>query len=238
MIAEAIEKIKTMAGFETAFFPIDGRNYSFKELHRIDPPDALKPVPLAVTTLDGVVDYVKASDSLPRNITVTSPRKVVCSGLLLPDYGNIRHDYIAAVCPSPTFRFDSYLPVEDFLLAIHTLFETTDDREKILKGLSNLSHAYEETRNDTGITAKLKKQESVSLLDEADITNPVVLKPFRTFHEIEQPKSMCILRIRKQGADFQAGLWCADGGLWELEAIRRIKKYLVDAELTNTSVIG
>lgn len=60
---------------------------------------------------------------------------------------------------------------------------------------------------------------------EAQIPNPVHLKPYRTFLEVDQPASDFIFRMRdNHGVD--CAIFEADGGAWEMEAMQNIKSYL------------
>lgn len=65
--------------------------------------------------------------------------------------------------------------------------------------------------------------------EDVIVPNPVTLRPYRTFLEVEQPESKFIFRIR-EGSDGQPmfKLVEADGGLWKYEAVDAIKKYLTE----------
>lgn len=60
---------------------------------------------------------------------------------------------------------------------------------------------------------------------EALIPNPVVLKPYRTFLEVDQPESAFIFRM-KEGHGVECAIFEADGGAWMMEAMQNIKAYL------------
>lgn len=60
-------------------------------------------------------------------------------------------------------------------------------------------------------------------MEEIIVPNPVILRPCRTFTEIEQPYSPFILRVADGP---KAALFCADSGAWKLEDIKKIKEYL------------
>lgn len=55
--------------------------------------------------------------------------------------------------------------------------------------------------------------------------NPVVLAPYRTFTEVEQPKSPFVFRIRQTGDEVQAALFAADADAWKREAIANIRDW-------------
>lgn len=58
---------------------------------------------------------------------------------------------------------------------------------------------------------------------EGEVPSPAVLRPFRTFLEVEQPESQCVFRINERGS---CALFEADGGLWKYHAKESIHEYL------------
>lgn len=62
----------------------------------------------------------------------------------------------------------------------------------------------------------------------AQVPNPVILAPYRTFPEIEQPLSKFIFRMKNDRGP-EAALFEADGKAWRNKAIRDIKEYLEKA---------
>ena len=58
------------------------------------------------------------------------------------------------------------------------------------------------------------------------VPNPVKLRPYRTFAEIEQPESSYVFRIKdaERGPAFK--LVEADGSLWRNAVMKKIKEYL------------
>ena len=62
---------------------------------------------------------------------------------------------------------------------------------------------------------------------EAVVPNPVRLRPFRTFVEVEQPESAFVFRMRQDSDDgVECAVFEADGGAWKNAAMENIKKYL------------
>lgn len=62
---------------------------------------------------------------------------------------------------------------------------------------------------------------------DAEVPNPVSLRPYRTFHEIEQPESLFVFRMKERDG-MNCAIYEADGGAWRNTAIQSIKKYLDD----------
>jgi len=65
-------------------------------------------------------------------------------------------------------------------------------------------------------------------LEAAAVPNPVMLAPYRTFPEVEQPASPFVLRLKQgpEGGRPSLALFEADGGKWQLEAVKRVRTYL------------
>lgn len=60
---------------------------------------------------------------------------------------------------------------------------------------------------------------------EVRVPNPVILAPYRSFPEIAQVESRFVFRIRG-GESITMGLFEADGGMWRVEAIARVRNWL------------
>lgn len=79
-------------------------------------------------------------------------------------------------------------------------------------------------------------KQGVASKAEAIVPSPCVLKPFRTFPEVEQPASKFIFRMRDGMRDtVEAALFEADGGAWKNEARANISTYLCE-QLKETGV--
>lgn len=80
---------------------------------------------------------------------------------------------------------------------------------------------------DDGVTQKATVKTGIASKSEAVVPNPVTLRPYRTFLEVEQPKSDFIFRMKQDKYD---GINCAiieaDGGAWKMAATKAIKDYL------------
>jgi len=76
---------------------------------------------------------------------------------------------------------------------------------------------------DDGVSQSAAIKVGVASVAEVVIPNPVILAPFRTFPEIEQPQSKFIFRMQTGP---QCALYEADGGAWRNVAMESIKEYL------------
>lgn len=97
----------------------------------------------------------------------------------------------------------------------------------MLKLVGNVKEEAVNTIGDDGVSQSVVAKMGVATVGNVKVPNPVLLKPYRTFVEVEQPESNFIFRMRKGP---ECALFEADGGAWKLEAIDNIKEYLT-AEL-------
>lgn len=75
------------------------------------------------------------------------------------------------------------------------------------------------------MTQRVTAHSGISLVKQVSVPNPVVLAPYRTFTEVEQPKSPFVFRIRQTGDEVQAALFAADADAWKREAIANIRDW-------------
>ena len=89
----------------------------------------------------------------------------------------------------------------------------------LLDLLSRMTNENSVSTNDNGVTQTVEARQGVALNALVEIKPRVMLRPFRTFLEVEQPESEFLLRV---DPDEGIGFFEADGGIWKLEA----KKFL------------
>lgn len=229
-LREAMEYISqlTRKGEEIHVEPICGKVYADRELYRFD--DKIdRASELVVSTLSSVVDYISGRvnewDSAGGMILhVVSPTKVVfCSGL---DGIRKREYLLRADAVVNGFGFGMAYDQETFMIALQSNFEATPDLAAVMKLAGNIVKGDSRTYSDDGVTQVASMRTGVSVSQQAIVPNPVVLKPYRTFQEIEQPESPFVFRISNSNDQPKFFLFEASGGTWKLQAIERIKNYL------------
>jgi len=80
------------------------------------------------------------------------------------------------------------------------------------------------TSDGNGVTQTVEARQGVALNAVVEIKPRVMLRPFRTFLEVEQPESEFLLRV---DPDEGIGFFEADGGIWKLEAKKNIADYFL-----------
>jgi hypothetical protein len=225
MIKEAIEKIEAMAATQT--FEVDGSKYTSKGLFPLLDP---QPCILKIDTLTGFIDYIQADiDKLP-----------IPDGLLVHilDHLNVflissltggfrqRSTYILATTRTAPFPFGQFMDVESFIIGMQSMFVQDEATADILKIVGNVGDGWVRTFADDGVTQQATVKTGVSRMEDIKVPNPVELAPYRTFLEIEQPKSKFVFRMRSGEKAPTCALFEADGGAWKNEVIVRIREWL------------
>ncbi|MHA3065622.1 hypothetical protein [Lacticaseibacillus saniviri] len=179
---------------------------------------------LEVHTLTAVVDYILQTQERQGKrlvVKVDDQDNVTVLGEL-DGYGR-REELLHTHAMHPNFNYDRWLNSEDFIIAMQSQFEDTEDRALIMKLVGNLKEENSQTQTDDGITQVATAKTGVATLSKVVVPNPVTLKPYRTFGEVEQPASNFVFRLHD---GMTAGLFESDGGKWRNQAIANIADYL------------
>ena len=225
MIKEALQYIVGLGKAEEHV--INGACYSDKPLHRIDTyypkADAIE-----MHTLTSLVDYIKSEvDEMPPRmiVEVKSPTEVELYSQLDPNRD--RESLVVASARVPGFEFDRFVEHEKFCINLQSKFIPSDDRELILKFAGTVEAGSVSEYGDDGVTQKATIKTGLASKGDAIVPNPVCLRPYRTFLEVEQPESAFVFRMKQ---DSYGSVMCvifeADGGAWKMDATQAIKEYL------------
>jgi len=201
----------------------------------IEPKAGPTPAALAVATLGGLVAYLEANrdglDLAGLAVHVVDQAHVDLVSKLEGEFHQ-RHRYLRAEFESlfgGGFGFGKYLDYETFVIGLQSLFVQTEQRDAIVMLMAGISENQVKNTFDDGLAQSVTVQAGVALVGTQKVPNPVALKPFRTFREIDQPESLFVLRlVAGEGSKPKAALFEADGGAWRLIAIDRIALYLRD----------
>lgn len=218
MIKEAIQYIVGLGNVEVKYE--NGQSYSTQKLHLIEDPLAAK---LSIRSLSGLVEYLQSQFDGDEKLMVhvESPTEVSVFSRLNDDRN--REYLIKADAMIPHFRFEEWYDTETFNIKLQSGFVKNDDRDVILKVIGNIKEEDVKTYGDDGVSQSVTAKVGVATVGQVEVPNPVSLRPYRTFVEIEQPASNFVFRM-KNGP--RCSLFEADGGAWKLEAMQLIKVYL------------
>lgn len=117
------------------------------------------------------------------------------------------------------------------MIALKTKFVQSDDPNNDVNLLVRFAGTAEGSTlrqyKDDGFSQAVTVADGIASKTDAEVPNPVSLRPYRTFHEIEQPESLFIFRMKERNGMLCA-IYEADGGAWRNAAIQSIKQYLDD----------
>lgn len=239
MIQKALEYIVGMRKPE--ILSINGEDYSDKPLNRISynpKADAIK-----MNTLSSLIEYISEQvDDMQGKmiIHVQSPTHIEMYSQL--DYERKRECVVEVDAQVPDFRFGQYMEHEPFCINIQSKFinDVNTDKALLLQFAGTVEAGTVAEYGDDGVTQKATIKTGIATKEAAIVPNPVTLKPFRTFVEVQQPISQFIFRMKQDKYDgIQCALFEADGGAWKLQAMEGIKHYLKEnlAGLNNSFIV-
>ena len=96
----------------------------------------------------------------------------------------------------------------------------------ILKFAGTMESGTVAEYGDDGISQKATVKTGIASKSDAIVPNPVKLRPYRTFVEVEQPVSDFVFRVQDNGRGISCAIFEADGGAWKNAAMKNIKNYL------------
>lgn len=205
---------------------INGGKYVDKNVHRVD--KELRASAIQMNTLTSLVDYLKAGvDSMADKmlVQVVSPMKVRVLSML--DADRKREELVDVEAMIPDFEYGRYMGNERFIIALQSKFIANDDRALLLQFAGTVKDESIAQYGDDGVTQKATIKTGITSVGDAVVPNPVKLRPFRTFIEVEQPESAFVFRMRQaEGHGVECAIFEADGGAWKNAAMKSIKEYL------------
>lgn len=216
---------------ETGKEYFDSNKYSLQELS----PRKYAPI-LELQTLKSLVDYLKSDNDLISDrklvVVVDSCQKVSVYDQV--DFENGKRPQLVSVRASvPVIPFSNWRDQEEFNIMLQSMFIDDADRGIVLDFASHLKIEKGAEVQDNGVSQVATVRDGVASLAQAKTPNPVTLRPYRTFNEVEQPASQFIFRINKMA---NLALFEADGGKWQLEAIGNIARYLAKELADNNKI--
>jgi len=228
MIEKAINKILELG--KSTPEVIAGRVYQNGPggLKPLLPPSAER---LSINTLTGIVDFDPGSPVPAMMIQIVDHKTVEVIYQGFSDAWLKRSTYLSAAHESPVFKFGQYYDLEDFIINLQAMFVQDDNTAEILRIVGNIKDESVKNIADNGITQTVTAKVGISMSESVSLPNPVTLRPYRTFMEVEQPESTFVFRMhsgRGTGNPPTCALFEADGRMWRLEAIKNIKHWLAE----------
>lgn len=184
-----------------------------------------------LTTLSGLVEYIKSGVDAMKGtmfVHVVTPTDIEVFSQL--DSDRKRETVVRAAACLPNITMNSFVDRENFNIALQSKFVDNPDKDLLLKFVGTVEEGTVAAYGDDGVSQKATIKTGITSKGEALVPNPVKLKPFRTFTEVEQPESSFVFRMKSDKYDgITCAIYEADGGAWKHEAMNNVKAYLKEA---------
>lgn len=225
---EFLEKVEEMVQPQTLTEGI--RTFVDKPMHMLVDEIAAD-TPLRTNSLSSVADYIKSNadfDALAsdgRKIIHVEDEKTVWLYTEMNSFKK-RSALLLASAWVSSFPFGQWLSLENFIISVQANFVADEHRDELLSFVATVKQDTGVEQQDDGVTQKVTTRSGVSLSRTSKVPNPITLRPFRTFSEVEQPESSFVFRIKaEEGCGVKAALFAADGDAWRHDAILKIRDY-------------
>lgn len=223
---EAIEKIVSMAGIQV----VEGAGRPYRNDTMAALPRPLnQPVTVNMHTLSGLCDYLTHDidhDVAKMGVLVGSHEHAMVVTDTIGDFN--QRFFMADAKPyvGRQFKFGQYVDPEQFIVDVQSCFVQDDTTAALLKIIGNLQSEQVATVVDDGVSQQVTAKAGVARVSNVVLPNPVVLRPFSSFQEIEQPARRFVLRVRRGASLPEIALFESSDEQWKLAAVKSIKEYI------------
>lgn len=200
---------------------LNGIQYSSKTMSPVMAPI---PASLTVHTLSSVVQFCQNELEEEKNhiVCIEGPGSVKVYSRLSTGLRQ-RETLLSADLLMDQFNFGTKHSLENFIISLQAQFVQDETTANIMAFVGNITAESKQTNEDDGVTQIVSVKQGLVKVAEKSVPNPVILRPYRTFTEVDQPASRFVLRV-------DPGPYCAlyeaDGGAWKNTAVMNISEYL------------
>lgn len=126
------------------------------------------------------------------------------------------------------FPFGQFLNQDQFIIKALSCCVQSADRDYVAKLCGNALAEKVGQSQDDGVSQTVSTKHGAHMVDAETIRNIVPLRFYRTFTEVEQPETKCLIRLKQSAENVipNFALFEADGGKWRLEAIENVARHL------------
>lgn len=175
----------------------DGRQWMDMLYSPVKPP---RPSPLELTGLTSLIEFIDAIEEKRSNliVVVESMTKVSLFGHL-DDIQRDREFYASTSAGiTSIFPAGQWMGQEAAVRMIQQYFEDVGDRAILLEFVGNLTAGQSRTLVDDGITQQATTKKGITQREMTDVPNPVLLTPYETFAEVENPNRRYVVRLQQE----------------------------------------
>lgn len=211
MDGTAVIEIRSLADEVRSVVEINEKKYIRNGFTLIQP-SFPKEVPL--TSLAGMIRFAAQKSKNPRRLVILSPR-LVCIDEEVSELNTFAR--VASLdLDLEEFKYGKYMPLDEFRINLIIKFEDSKDRTSLIKYISKITEKSETRLSDDGITINTTVEVGTSgaNIELQAFSSELVLKPRRTFPEIEQPETKLLFRMKNKNEmalyDFSDGSWISE----------------------------
>jgi len=188
MLKEAIEYVVGLNNSIKTIEEVDGRKY-FTHGGKLSPVLRPEAETMEFSTLMSLVEWAKnqgENSTWGPYFVVEGYNKVSLYSTVFGEFHQ-RCILAEAVHECPSFSYGQFMDTEDFIVHTQTRFEMTETLSNLLKIVGNVKEEAVKTLVDDGISQEVTARERIGTVSNVTLPNPVNLKPFKTFPEIDSP---------------------------------------------------
>lgn len=207
---------------------VGGVTYSDKGLVAVEPP---MPKPLAVATLTSLVGFIMSRPAGYMDGKIIHVSEPHVASIVAP-HGtetNSTYEYLHASAERAGLRgiTEDWSDLEEFIIKMNTLFDVTKgDHLAVRSTLSVVTADSTLILTDDGTSQNIAMKSGIQRKESGELPNPVMLAPFCTFPEIEQPQLPFILRLKRRGEGLQARLFPVESPGWKAVCCSEVRCWL------------
>ncbi|MCM1564892.1 MAG: hypothetical protein NC238_02850 [Dehalobacter sp.] len=221
MIKEALQYILSLKAPE--IFEHDGMTFADKSLNKIPEiiPHGLQTRSLAslVNLVSGEIGHKRLADR-KIIIHVKSPTEISVSSSFGANLD--RYELYSAVAEVPHIVLGKFVDFEAMNIQLKSCFLETPSRDDLIAYLGNIQEDAVKTSSDDGFSQTTAVKTGIASVSMVPLKPIVLLAPYRTFIEVDQPRSEFLVRLQTGSG---VALFEADGGAWRIQARKNIKEY-------------
>jgi hypothetical protein len=210
---------------------INEKNYYYQNGSPILVNDCRRCESIEISTLTSLIDYIK--ERLSDDFYGATPKMIVhvvseTEVKLISVFNNDmdRWELARVKARLPRITLNEFMNQESFNIQMQSMFLDTNDKTIVMQVAGNVEDKTVANYGDDGVTQKATIKTGLASVEDIIVPNPVKLKPFRTFHEVEQQEIDFVFRMRNSSGGVTCALFEADGGAWKFRAVHEIAEYL------------
>lgn len=197
---------------------------------------------LFVNTLDALTDFITGTGLTGESKPIIHVVDNCTVRVLRPHQGvfGVNQTFVDAKAHVAKLKVitEEYNNVEDFLVMLNTMFvKDAGDHQGVREVVCALASDAELTLTDDGFSQNSTFKAGVRRVGREELPNPVILAPYATFPEIDQPKRPFLLRLKKMGTGIGVCLHPVEDATWVTTCVNDIKAHLRGVEGMTLKVI-